>query len=97
MRNPVPCIIFYRLRGNQVKFLSDPVTVNREYASEMSLARQLRRQKDMLICKSGNLLDLPMKSFRGEYFILCQQRSEICSCICQGLLGHALRRKPLLT
>lgn len=44
-------------RGNQVRILSDPVTVFRERYLQIHCIKDVRREDGALICKSGNLLN----------------------------------------
>jgi len=57
--------VIARIIGNQVRILSDPVTVNREFSRNMPLdeahstivvSARLRRLGKVMICESGNLL-----------------------------------------
>ena len=43
-------------RGNQVRILSDPVTVTEERLFDIPLYDSMRRGKEVMILKSGNLL-----------------------------------------
>lgn len=45
-----------RRRGNQVKILNDPVTVNRESGKKTIVQQSMRRNVMTWICESGNLL-----------------------------------------
>ena len=51
-------------RGNQVRILSDPVTVTEERLFDIPLYDSMRRGKEVMILKSGNLLCMARLNFR---------------------------------
>ena len=51
-------------RGNQVRVLSDPVTVTEERLFDIPLYNCMRRGKGVMILKSGNLLCMARLNFR---------------------------------
>lgn len=52
-------VCFSEIKGNQVKILSDPVTVNRETdCIEPLCVMHEKAQSSSEICKSGNLLGI---------------------------------------
>ena len=51
-------------RGNQVQVLSDPVTVTEERLFDIPLYDSMRRGKEVMILKSGNLLCMARLNFR---------------------------------
>ena len=51
-------------RGNQVRILSDPVTVTEERLFDIPLYDSMRRGKEAMILKSGNLLCMARLNFR---------------------------------
>ena len=46
------------LKGNQVKVLSDPVTVNEEQSGDIPLRENVRRCSFVMIHKPGDLLKM---------------------------------------
>ena len=50
--------------GNQVRILSDPVTVTEERLFDIPLYDSMRRGKEVMILKSGNLLCMARLNFR---------------------------------
>lgn len=51
-------------RGNQVRILSDPVTVTEERLLKIPLYSCMRRGEEAMILKSGNLLCMARLNFR---------------------------------
>ena len=51
-------------RGNQVRVLSDPVTVTEEFLFDIPLYNSMRRGKEAIMLKSGNLLCMARLNFR---------------------------------
>ena len=54
-------------KGNQVKILSDPVTVTEECVLIIPLYFCMRRGEQTMILKPGNLLCMARLSFRVKY------------------------------
>ena len=53
-----------KVKGNQVEILSDPVTVTEERLFDIPLYDSMRRGKEVMILKSGNLLCMARLNFR---------------------------------
>ena len=85
-----------KVKGNQVEILSDPVTVTEERLFDIPLYDSMRRGKEVMILKSGNLLCMARLNFRVKCNNHFRDSAPLGRCLLFYESRHFLWNAPVL-